>query len=94
MIYDSKRLETHSTLQVKREKAVYDTLNMLNFDVTKKCLVGEGWCPSFAKAQVPYMLCDPFGHVWIYDDCLHHQYFTLFLLWPLQALIILREDVL
>ena len=25
---------------------------MLNFDVTKKCLVGEGWCPIFAKSQV------------------------------------------
>ncbi|GJU52505.1 V-type proton ATPase subunit A1 [Tanacetum coccineum] len=37
---------------VKREKAVFDTLNMLNFDVTKKCLVGEGWCPVFAKPQV------------------------------------------
>ncbi|KAL1827025.1 hypothetical protein ACET3Z_005437 [Daucus carota] len=37
---------------VKREKAVFDTLNMLNFDVTKKCLVGEGWCPIFAKAQI------------------------------------------
>ncbi|GKA42504.1 V-type proton ATPase subunit A1-like protein [Tanacetum coccineum] len=36
---------------VKREKAVFDTLNMLNFDVTKKCLVGEGWCPVFAKPQ-------------------------------------------
>ncbi|KAL4561228.1 hypothetical protein LXL04_033391 [Taraxacum kok-saghyz] len=37
---------------VKREKAVFDTLNMLNFDVTKKCLVGEGWCPIFAKPQI------------------------------------------
>lgn len=25
---------------------------MLNFDVTKKCLVGEGWCPVFAKPKV------------------------------------------
>ncbi|XP_020522169.1 V-type proton ATPase subunit a1 isoform X2 [Amborella trichopoda] len=44
------------TLLVKKEKAVYDTLNMLNFDVTKKCLVGEGWCPLFAKAQIQEVL--------------------------------------
>ncbi|XP_039032890.1 V-type proton ATPase subunit a1-like isoform X2 [Hibiscus syriacus] len=37
---------------VRREKAVFDTLNMLNFDVTKKCLVGEGWCPIFAQPKV------------------------------------------
>lgn len=40
------------TILVRKEKAVYDTLNMLNFDVTKKCLVGEGWCPFFAKPQI------------------------------------------
>ncbi|XP_051143350.1 V-type proton ATPase subunit a1-like isoform X2 [Andrographis paniculata] len=39
-------------IMVKREKAIYDTLNMLNFDVTKKCLVGEGWCPVFAKDKI------------------------------------------
>ncbi|XP_075489997.1 V-type proton ATPase subunit a1-like isoform X1 [Primulina tabacum] len=37
---------------VRREKSVYDTLNMLNFDVTKKCLVGEGWCPIFSKPKI------------------------------------------
>ncbi|CAN1249448.1 V-type proton ATPase subunit a1 [Linum perenne] len=44
------------TREVRMEKAVYDTLNMLNFDVTKKCLVGEGWCPLFAKAQIQDVL--------------------------------------
>ncbi|KAK9127249.1 hypothetical protein Syun_016046 [Stephania yunnanensis] len=39
-------------IMVRKQKAVYDTLNMLNFDVTKKCLVGEGWCPVFAKPQI------------------------------------------
>ncbi|KAK4785439.1 hypothetical protein SAY86_002128 [Trapa natans] len=37
---------------VRREKGIYDTLNMLNFDVTKKCLVGEGWCPIFARPKI------------------------------------------
>lgn len=45
----------HVFLQLRKEKAVYDTLNMLNFDVTKKCLVGEGWCPSSAEPQVGYL---------------------------------------
>eukprot|EP01018_Ginkgo_biloba_P024715 Gb_23980 [translate_table: standard] len=39
-------------LLVRKEKAIYHTLNMLNIDVTKKCLVGEGWCPVFAKVQI------------------------------------------
>ncbi|GKB14886.1 V-type proton ATPase subunit A3-like protein [Tanacetum coccineum] len=37
---------------VKREKSIYHTLNMLSFDVTKKCLVAEGWWPVFATSQI------------------------------------------
>ncbi|KAI7992716.1 V-type proton ATPase subunit a2 [Camellia lanceoleosa] len=33
-------------LLVMREKSIYHTLNMLSIDVTKKCLVGEGWSPA------------------------------------------------
>jgi len=39
-------------LKVKREKAVYCALNMLSVDLTRKCLVAEGWCPAKAKPQV------------------------------------------
>ncbi|KAF2324641.1 hypothetical protein GH714_015866 [Hevea brasiliensis] len=39
-------------LLVKKEKYIYHTLNMLSIDVTKKCLVAEGWCPAFATDQI------------------------------------------
>ena len=42
-------------LQAKNEKAIYHTLNMLSVDVTKKCLVAEGWSPVFASVQVVKM---------------------------------------
>lgn len=37
---------------VKKEKAVNHTLNMLSIDVTRKCLVAEGWCPVSAEPQI------------------------------------------
>ncbi|GMN55745.1 hypothetical protein TIFTF001_024866 [Ficus carica] len=39
-------------LLVRKEKSTYHTLNMLSLDVTKKCLVAEGWSPVFASKQI------------------------------------------
>ncbi|KAK4424116.1 V-type proton ATPase subunit a3 [Sesamum alatum] len=39
-------------LLVRKEKAIYHTLNMLSIDVTKKCLVAEGWSPVFATKKI------------------------------------------
>ncbi|KAK8956628.1 Vacuolar proton ATPase a3 [Platanthera zijinensis] len=41
---------------VRKEKSVYHTLNMLSLDVTKKCLVAEGWSPDFAANQIQDVL--------------------------------------
>lgn len=43
-------------LKVKKEKSIYHILNMLSLDVTKKCLVGEGWCPISATNKVKAFL--------------------------------------
>ncbi|KAG5123958.1 hypothetical protein JHK82_030695 [Glycine max] len=37
---------------VRKEKSIHHTLNMLSLDVTKKCLVAEGWSPVFATKQI------------------------------------------
>ncbi|KAI4316874.1 hypothetical protein L6164_024811 [Bauhinia variegata] len=42
--------------QVKKEKYIYHALNMLSIDVTKKCLVNEGWCPVIATNQIQLAL--------------------------------------
>ncbi|XP_078447915.1 V-type proton ATPase subunit a3-like [Wolffia australiana] len=43
-------------LLVRKEKSVYHTLNMLSLDVSKKCLVAEGWSPKFASTQIQDVL--------------------------------------
>ncbi|PIA55933.1 hypothetical protein AQUCO_00700328v1 [Aquilegia coerulea] len=43
-------------LLVRKEKSTYHTLNMFSVDVTKKCLVAEGWCPLFATTQLQDVL--------------------------------------
>ena len=46
-----QQLETWS-LKVKREKAIYHTMNKLSIDVTRKALIAEAWCPVAAKGRV------------------------------------------
>jgi len=40
------------TERVKREKAVFHTLNMFNYDVTHKCLIAEGWCATSQITEI------------------------------------------
>ncbi|KAK2392596.1 V-type proton ATPase subunit a3 [Trifolium repens] len=43
-------------LLLKKEKSIYRILNMLSINVTKKCLLAEGWCPIFAAGQIQKVL--------------------------------------
>jgi len=38
--------------KVMKEKAIYHTMNMFNYDVGRKCLIAEGWCPQTATEDI------------------------------------------
>jgi len=38
--------------QVTKEKAIYHTMNMFNYDVGRKCLIAEGWCPKTSTEKI------------------------------------------
>jgi len=39
------RIDSWQTM-VKHQKAIFFTMNLFNWDVTSKCLIAEGWCPT------------------------------------------------
>eukprot|EP01103_Thecamoeba_quadrilineata_P002384 TRINITY_DN12348_c0_g1_i1.p1 TRINITY_DN12348_c0_g1~~TRINITY_DN12348_c0_g1_i1.p1 ORF type:complete len:868 (-),score=155.85 TRINITY_DN12348_c0_g1_i1:42-2408(-) len=43
-------------IQVLKEKAIYHTMNMFDYDVGRKCLIAEGWCPITAIDEIQYAL--------------------------------------
>lgn len=45
LIRISEDLATWSTV-IKKEKAIYHTLNLFNYDSNRRCLIAEGWCAS------------------------------------------------
>ncbi|KAI5286239.1 H(+)-transporting V0 sector ATPase subunit a [Ascosphaera acerosa] len=43
---------------IKKEKAVYETLNMFSYDAARKTLIAEAWCPTNALPAIKSTLQD------------------------------------
>jgi V-type H+-transporting ATPase subunit a len=40
------------SINIKKEMAIYHTLNLFNYDMNRKALIAEGWCPSNCIGQI------------------------------------------
>lgn len=41
---------------VIKEKSIYHTMNMFNYDNGRRCLIAEGWCPAYAIDEIQLAL--------------------------------------
>ena len=41
---------------IKKEKATYHTMNLFNYDMNRKALIAEGWCPTNSLNAINYCL--------------------------------------
>ncbi|KAJ3096820.1 H(+)-transporting V0 sector ATPase subunit a [Phlyctochytrium bullatum] len=44
------------SITVKKEKAIYHTMNSFNYDQSRKALIAEGWCPTASQNTIRYAL--------------------------------------
>lgn len=56
VLFDVARQLSVWEMKVKKEKAIYHTMNMFNYDVGRRCLIAEGWCPKASIEDVQLAL--------------------------------------
>jgi len=60
---------------LKCEKGIYAAMNLFNWDVTSKCLIAEGWCPTSDLPKINQTL----QHAMVIDCLIINLYDFLFL---------------
>ncbi|KAJ3194563.1 H(+)-transporting V0 sector ATPase subunit a [Irineochytrium annulatum] len=57
LVLAAELLETWSTV-IRKEKAVYFTMNLFSYDQGRRALIAEGWCPTSAQGAIRLALRD------------------------------------
>lgn len=61
LIYLAANLQ-YWMVSIRKEKSIYQTMNLFNYDNARKCLISEGWCPSNDLHKVQSTLQDVADH--------------------------------